>query len=141
MGIPFAGGFSSKVVEWLKTEQTVLILSGNDLVITHKNMHCCSKQKNCWCRAVSKAVQILLLGRISPSLSGCQTWNIQANLVFSLQSVVIDFKLCQSLSVGDNPNWMPAPESLLQVQEQSPFPRAPPPALPGCSPQVCTAAG
>lgn len=46
-----------------------------------------------------------------------QTRAIQINLVY-LHSVVIDFELCLSLSVGDNPRWVPAPESLLQVQRQ-----------------------
>lgn len=66
-------------------------------------MHCHSKQNKCWCKAQNKAVQIFLPGNISPSILGSQTWNIQANLVFSLPSVVIDFKLCLNLSVGDNP--------------------------------------
>lgn len=135
-------------MEWLKTEQTVLILSGNDLVIMHKNIGCHSKQNNYWCRAPSKTVQIFLPGKISPSLSGCQTWNVQANLVFSFHSVVVDFKLCLSPSVGDNPGEMPAPEGVFQVEEQ---PRADAgfggslghlqqPCQPA-APRVCTAAG
>lgn len=79
-------------------------------------MHCHSKQNNYWCKARNKAVQIFLTGKISPSFSRPQTWNIQANLIFSLHGTVTDFKLCRR--VGDNPKWMPTPESLLQRQEQ-----------------------
>jgi len=107
-------------MEWLKTEQTVLTLSGKDLVIMHRNVHYCSKQNSYCCRALSKAVQIFLPGKTSPSLSGLQMWNTQANLVFSLRSAIIDFKMCLSLSVGDNPRRAPVPESLLQVEELAP---------------------